>query len=147
MPGRIVTGLDRPWFWGLLSVAWMAVIYGLSDRPAGDYEGVGGFLSWLPFAGTVAHVGLYFVLSVFVLRTLVSIKRITIGLGVYLTLFVALVYGLLDELHQLDVAGRASEVGDVVADVFGAVLVVVFWFGAKRIRRMRRVRAGRRNGN
>lgn len=139
--------LDRTWFWGLFSVAWMAVIYGLSDRPAGDYEGAGGFFSWLPFAGTVAHVGLYFVLSVFVLRTLVAIKRITIGLSVYLTLFVALVYGLLDELHQSDVAGRSSEVGDVVADVFGAVLVVVFWFGANRIRRMRRMRAGRRSGN
>ncbi len=122
----------------------MAVIYALSDRPAGDYEGASGFFSWLPFAGTVAHVGLYFVLSVFVLRTLVSVKRITIGLSVYLTLFVALVYGLLDELHQSNVAGRASEVGDVVADVFGAVLAVVFWFGLKRLWR---TWSGKRNGN
>ncbi|MDG0866598.1 VanZ family protein [Candidatus Lucifugimonas marina] len=43
-------------------------------------------------------------------------------------MFVAPVYGILDELHQSNVEGRTSEVIDVVADVFGAVLVVVFWF-------------------
>jgi VanZ family protein len=48
--------------------------------------------------------------------------------------FVALVYGVLDEIHQKGVEGRASEAIDVVADVFGAVLVVVFWFLVKRYR-------------
>ena len=50
------------------------------------------------------------------------------------TVFVALVYGVLDEIHQSGVEGRASEVEDVVADVFGAVLIVVFWFFLKRYR-------------
>ncbi|MCH8909943.1 MAG: VanZ family protein [Chloroflexi bacterium] len=140
----IVTKLDRPWFWGLLSVVWMAVIYGLSDRPGSDYEGVGGFLSWLPFAGTIAHIGLYFVLSVFVFRTIVATKRLALGMSVYLTLFAALVYGALDELHQSNVAGRSSEVADVVADVFGAVLAVVFWFSLKRLWR---TWSGKRSGS
>ena len=115
----------------------MALIYLLSDRPAGDYEGTGDFLSWLPFAGTIAHVGLYFVLSVFVFRTFLSLKRWGTGMSVYLVVFTALVYGILDEIHQRSVEGRSSEVADVVADVFGAALVVVLWFGLRRLRRMR----------
>lgn len=38
---------------------------------------------------------------------------------------------MLDEIHQSNVEGRASEVVDVVADVFGAVLIVVIWLRLK----------------
>ena len=133
----MLTKVDRIWVWALLSVAWMAAIYVLSDRPADDYKDVGDFLDWLPFADTIAHIGLYFVLSVFVFRMFVSLRRLATGLNVYATLLVALVYGVLDEIHQSNVEGRTSEVGDVVADVFGAVLAVVFWFGIARLVRMR----------
>jgi VanZ family protein len=130
----VVKKLDRVWLWTLLSLVWMGMIYALSDRPAGDYDGSNSWLSWLPFAGTVAHVGLYFVLSAFVLRALVLLRPVAEGLIAYSTVFVALVYGVLDEIHQKGVEGRASEAIDVVADVFGAVLVVVFWFLVKRYR-------------
>ncbi|MDA1278886.1 MAG: VanZ family protein [Chloroflexi bacterium] len=98
---------------------------------------MGGFLSWLPFASTVAHVGLYFVLGVFVFRLLLSLNLLAVGMSAYLTLFTALIYGILDEVHQRSVEGRSSEVADIVADVFGAVLAVVFWFGLNRLQRMR----------
>ena len=141
--------LDRAWLWGPLTFAWMAVIYSLSDRPAGDFEGVGDSVSMLPFAGTVAHLGLYFVFGVFVYRTITALNsgRLGSAMTVYLTLFAALVYGVLDELHQSNVEGRSSEVADVVADVSGAALAVVFWFGAKRIWRWRRTRSGKKCGD
>lgn len=120
--------IDRAWVWALLAIAWMGLIYALSDRSGGSYEGASDATSWLPFATTVAHIGLYFILSVFVLRTFVLMRPVSTGLIAYSTIFVALVYGILDELHQSNVDGRTSEVVDVVADVFGAVLVVVFWF-------------------
>ena len=129
-----MTQLDRPWLWALLAVSWMALIYSLSDKPASDYEGASEATSWLPFATTIVHVGLYFILSLFVLRTLVLLRPVTTGLVAYATVLVALVYGILDEIHQSNVEGRASEAVDVVADVFGAVLVVVFWFLLKRYR-------------
>lgn len=134
LQARIVNKLDRPWLWGVLSFAWMAVIYALSDRPAVDYDGVDDATSWLPFASSIAHVGLYFVLSMFVFRTITATKRLGFGMTAYLTLFTALAFGVLDELHQSNVEGRASEATDVVADVFGAVLVVVFWFGLRKYR-------------
>ena len=89
---------------------------------------------------------LWFV-SLFVFRTIVVTKRLAPGMSVYLTLFAALVYGVLDELHQASVAGRSSEATDVAADVFGAVLAVVFWFGATRMWRARRTRPGKRSGS
>ena len=124
--------LDRAWVWAILAAGWMGLIYALSDRPSSAYEGADKATSWLPFATTIAHVGLYFVLSAFVLRPLVLLRPSTEARIAYSTVFVALVYGILDEVHQSTVEGRVSEVVDVIADVFGAVLVVVFWFLIRR---------------
>jgi VanZ family protein len=129
-----VTKLDRTWLWALLAIAWMALIYSLSDKPASDYEGASEATAAIPFATTIVHVGLYFILSLFVLRTLVLLRPVTTGLIAYATVLIALVYGILDEIHQSNVEDRASEAVDVVADVFGAVLVVVFWFLIKKYR-------------
>jgi VanZ family protein len=126
--------LDHAWIWAVLSLGWMAFIYALSDRPAETFDDANDVVSWLPLASVLVHVALYFVLSVLVLRTLVLLRSVTEGLMAYSTIFVALVYGVLDEFHQSDVDGRASEAIDVVADVSGAVLVVVFWFFLKRYR-------------
>ena len=113
---------DRPWLWGVLSFAWMAVIYALSDRPAVDYDGVDDATSWLPFASSIAHVGLYFVLSMFVFRTITTTKRRGFGMTAYLTLFTALAFGVLDELHQSLVPERSAELGDWLADAVGVAL-------------------------
>jgi hypothetical protein len=69
--------LDRVWLWAVLAVVWMGVIYALSDRPAGDFDDANDAVSSLPFASTVVHVGLYFVLSVFVLCTLVLLRPVS----------------------------------------------------------------------
>jgi hypothetical protein len=137
-----ITKFDRAWAWGVLAIGWMAFIYALSDRPGSDYDDANDVVSWLPFASVVVHVALYFILSVFVLRAFVLLSPVTEGLIGYSTIFVALVYGLLDEFHQSSVEGRASEVIDVVADVSGAVLVVVFWFFLKRFRAKPDVESG-----
>ena len=126
--------LDSAWIWAVLSLSWMAFIYALSDQPAGTFDDANDVVSWLPLASVLVHVALYFVLSVLVLRTLILLRSVAGGLIPYSTIFVALVYGVLDEFHQSDVDGRTSEAIDVVADVSGAVLVVVFWFFLKRYR-------------
>ena len=126
--------LDSAWIWAVLSLGWMAFIYALSDQPAGTFDDANDVVSWLPLASVLVHVALYFVLSVLVLRTLILLRSVAGGLIPSSTILVALVYGVLDEFHQSDVDGRTSEAIDVVADVSGAVLVVVFWFFLKRYR-------------
>jgi hypothetical protein len=132
--GSNLKKLDQTWLWTLFAVGWMGLIYSLSNKPGSDYEGASEAISWLPFATTIVHVGMYFVLSVFVLRTFVLLSPVSAGLIAYATIFVALSYGILDEIHQSHVEGRSSETVDVVADVFGAVVVVVFWFLIRRYR-------------
>ncbi len=41
--------------------------------------------------------------------------------------FVAVLWGLSDEIHQAWVPGRSSELGDVVADALGAMAGTVGW--------------------
>lgn len=129
--------VNQPWLWAALSVVWVGVIYALSDRPAGDFEDANETVSWLPFASFVVHIVLYAVLSAFVLRTLILLRKFTDPLISYAVIFTALIYGILDEIHQSSVEGRSSEAADVVADVFGALLVVIFWFLQKRYRAFR----------
>lgn len=54
--------------------------------------------------------------------------------AVFSTVLLAVVWGVLNEVHQSEVPGRSSEISDVVADGFGAVPVVVIWFVFNRYR-------------
>ena len=110
----------------------MAVIYTLSDIPAKDFDNTRNIVTWLPFANSLVHIGLFMVLSVFVLRTLVLSRLVSEPLIAYLTIFIALTYGVLDEMHQSSIEGRTSEAIDVVADIFGSVLIVIFWLLLKK---------------
>ena len=110
----------------------MALIYALSDIPAKDFDNVSSTVTWLPFANSLAHIGLFMVLSVFVLRMLVLSSLISRPLIVYLTIFVSLAYGIFDEMHQSNIEGRTSDVMDVVSDIFGSTLIVVFWLLFKK---------------
>ena len=125
--------VDQPWLWGSLSIGWMALIYTLSDMPAKDFENTRNIVTWLPFANSLVHIVLFMVLSVFVLRTLVLSRLVSEPLIAYLTIFVALTYGVLDEMHQSSIEGRTSEAIDVVSDIFGSALIVVFWLLLKKI--------------
>ena len=110
----------------------MALIYALSDIPAKDFDNVSSTVTWLPFANSLAHIALFMVLSVFVLRMLLLSSLISRPLIVYLTIFVSLAYGIFDEMHQSNIEGRTSDVMDVVSDIFGSTLIVVFWLLFKK---------------
>lgn len=126
------TSLNHPITWAVLTALWMFVIYALSDRPAEDFDS--DSVSWLPFADKFVHVVLYAVLSGFSLRTFISVKVMAKHYAVFSTVLLAVVWGVLDEVHQSEVTGRSSEISDVFADGFGAVLVVVIWFVFNRYR-------------
>ena len=110
----------------------MALIYTLSDIPAKDFDNISSTVTWLPFANSLVHIALFMVLSVFVLRMLLLSSLISRPLIVYLTIFVSLAYGIFDEMHQSNIEGRTSDVMDVVSDIFGSTLIVVFWLLFKK---------------
>ncbi len=94
----------RPW---LLALAWAALIFGLSARPAQD-------LPTLFFgADKFVHIALYAPLGWWLAR----------GFGVgWLAVLVATAYGVSDEWHQSFVPGRMPSLADVGADAVGALL-------------------------
>ncbi|MBW2550122.1 MAG: VanZ family protein [Deltaproteobacteria bacterium] len=42
-------------------------------------------------------------------------------------MFVSVLWGLSDEIHQALVPGRSPELGDVIADLFGSIVGVSSW--------------------
>lgn len=47
---------------------------------------------------------------------------------VFISFAVGISYAIIDELHQLTVPGRSSDVADLVADAIGILLVLLCWY-------------------
>ena len=105
----------------------MTVIFFLSHQPQGIYG--------LPlFAGAdkLAHSFAYAILAasvLFALHPFIADSRRKSG--AVLVLVFCLGYGISDEFHQSFVVGRVVSAWDVVADFFGALVVVFCWYRRK----------------
>ena len=87
----------------------------------------------LPSIGTidkVNHLVAYFGLSVLLnLCLLFQLKYVTLYKKAFLLAFlIVILYGALDELHQMFIPGRSAEVLDWTADAVGALLGVILVF-------------------
>jgi VanZ family protein len=91
------------------------------------------------FQDKLAHAAEYAILGVFLRRALVFqnnefiqkyANQLTVALGG--------LYAVSDEIHQSFVPGRNADIGDVIADVTGILLVVAFYFCLKQINKWRR---------
>lgn len=109
----------------LAPLAWMGLIWFLSSQPAGRADEPSPLFS---FIWNMAHGPEYAILAVLLLPLLprrdgwVVLERAQM----IFVMAVAGGYGVIDELHQGRVAGRASSVGDALTDLcaIGAVLVI-----------------------
>ena len=100
----------------------MGLIFWLSSSP--DAQGV-TFLR--PPLDKLAHAGSFGLLAL--------LFRFATGRPM-LSVLLASLYGLSDELHQAGVPGREADVLDWVADTAGAILAVgAVWFLTRRRRR------------
>lgn len=128
-------------------LAWMGVIFYFSHQPAdvsrnlssGVTDAVfqvvvevfkidvttgtgAGQLTWLHhLIRKLAHGAMYFALALLMVRAMG--KSGLAGLKMYLAAFVfCVMYAVSDEVHQLYVAGRGGQVGDVLIDSAGALV-------------------------
>jgi len=122
--------------WGpALAVA--GAIVALSSVPGDRLE-----LPLFPHADKLAHLAVYGLLGLLVLRALARTTRLALATRAFVTVVLVTVFGVTDELHQVFVPGRSAEVLDVVADGAGALLAcVVFWAGGRLARRRGAVNA------
>jgi hypothetical protein len=107
--------------WVLL-IFWAIVIFCLSAVPGDQLD-----LPLFPHADKLAHAGLYGVLAFLMLRAFDGTSW-KFGSRIVCTLVVGLGYGISDEIHQYFVAGRQSDVWDVLADFAGGLVGCGIWY-------------------
>ena len=89
-------------------------------------DGLVGDMSedWLTFlTRKAAHIFLYFVLGILAYNA-VRLHGLSLRRAVLLSIAIALVYAVCDEIHQLYIPGRSGEIRDVLIDTTAASMGV-----------------------
>ncbi|MEP6653998.1 MAG: VanZ family protein [Myxococcales bacterium] len=102
-------------FWP--AVAWAMVIFGLSSVHGDQFPVVS-----ISIADKIVHCGVYGLLGMLCYRGLILTTRLRPGGALLISMLLALAYGITDEIHQMFVPYRSSELLDIVADVVGGGL-------------------------
>ena len=104
------------------AAAWMGVIFYFSTLPESATPGRG----ILP--DKICHAGEYFILAFLILFALLRTTRVGFFTSFWIIFAWVAAYGLSDEIHQSYVPTRQCDIGDLVADVCGAVvLFFILW--------------------
>jgi len=80
----------------------------------------------------IYHVSAFFCFALFLF---ISVKKTNYIFA--LTIIIAMFYGLLDEVHQLYVAGRFSTFLDFVFDIIGILFASMIYFISAKYRQIR----------
>jgi VanZ family protein len=111
----------------LLALAWMTLLFYLSHQPSLETPML------FPGQDKVFHAGVYGVLGILLLA---SMRRQAGGYRlkqVYISVLIASLYGISDEIHQYFVPGRSTEVWDWLADTVGALVAtsLLLWLSRR----------------
>jgi len=121
-------GVLRAYRFVLLACGYMFGIYVVSSLPGESTER----LMWLP--DYVFHALGYAVLAALWFIALRRTWDLSVRKAVVWTMLIALLYGVLDEIHQSFTPGRVPSSADVVADVLGAAIALLL-MGLRPVRR------------
>lgn len=133
--------------YSILIVAWMIIIFCLSNQPAADSTELSdGFISntignvyklfdknissdeldlikikYTHPVRKMAHFTIYMILGILV-TLLVREYNVSFNKCLFISLLVCLLYSISDEIHQLFVFGRSGEIRDVLIDTSGSFI-------------------------
>jgi VanZ family protein len=118
------------WISWLPVIAWAGLLFGLSSIPGSRIPAIR-----IAYADKIAHMllyGIFGLLCSFALRRTLSLPPVA---TVAAAAAIALSYGITDEIHQMFVPMRSSDLLDVAADVAGGSMgAVVGWLGSRLFR-------------
>ena len=100
----------------LLAIAWAGVIFFLSSQPGTDTPPL------FPHMDKLLHALAFGILGFLVLGGIKPGEHGHTRSQLWIAVFIAGAYGVLDEVHQRYVPGRMPDVFDVLADLVGAAL-------------------------
>jgi VanZ family protein len=72
----------------------------------------------------IYHIGIFLVFSFFLLVSSIKRKRKDL---LFLVVSITILYGILDEVHQIYVPGRSFALGDMLLDSLGILISLTFY--------------------
>ena len=112
----------------LPALCWALVIFIQSSIPSLSPPSIG-----ISFEDKIAHAIVFCILGYLMTRAFYYSKNTRLSRNaIILSISIGLLYGISDEIHQLFVPGRYSEIWDVVADLTGILLAQVIFLSIKR---------------
>ena len=130
----------------ILTIIWMSFIFCMSNQPANISkelsQNIENLLNRTPIIGNIlsdilnspnsqfivrksAHVILFCLLSILCFIVIYEIKK-NAKLSTLISLSITFIYACIDEIHQLFIPGRGSQIRDVLIDSIGAIMGLIF---------------------
>ena len=118
----------------ILIILWLIFIFVMSSFPSGDSSRQSGFIvniisNLLGSSNTnlltfiirkSAHLCEYLILGILLFNYLKDYPY-----GVNLSIMIAVIYAISDEIHQIFIPGRSGEIRDIVIDILGAIIGIL----------------------
>ena len=119
------------------ALLWAMLIFVSSTLPQGFFERFGVQYPWAP---KVVHVLFFFFLCLFLNRAFQGLPASSFlaRRSLPMSVLLCLLFGTLDEVHQMFVASRHPRVTDVLLDVSGAILMAAALWLWDRFQSVRR---------
>jgi VanZ family protein len=106
-------------------ILWMAVIFYFSSRPSIKASNV-LVVQFTIFK--ILHMLEYGILFILLYRAFRSFDKITLWQNLYQAWFLAIVYGMTDEIHQVFTPTREPAIRDILIDAVGvSITLFVIW--------------------
>ena len=130
----------------ILTIIWMGFIFCMTNQPANITkelsQNIEKLLNRTPIIGNIlsdilnsansqfivrksAHIILFCFLSVLCFIVIYEIKK-NVKISTVVSFGITFIYACIDEIHQLFIPGRGSQIRDVLIDSIGAIMGLIF---------------------
>ena len=129
----------------ILTIIWMSFIFSMSNQPANISKelskNIENLLNRTPIIGNIlsdilnspnsqfivrksAHFILFCLLSILCFIAIYEIKK-SVKISTLVSFSITFIYACIDEIHQLFIPGRGSQIKDVLIDSIGAIIGLI----------------------
>ena len=129
----------------ILTIIWMSFIFSMSNQPANISKelskNIENLLNRTPIIGNIlsdilnspnsqfivrksAHFILFCLLSILCFIVIYEIKK-SVKISTLVSFSITFIYACIDEIHQLFIPGRGSQIKDVLIDSIGAIIGLI----------------------
>ena len=129
----------------ILTIIWMSFIFSMSNQPANISKelskNIENLLNRTPIIGNIlsdilnspnsqfivrksAHFILFCLLSILCFIVIYEIKK-SVKISTLVSFSITFIYACIDEIHQLFIPGRESQIKDVLIDSIGAIIGLI----------------------